>query len=65
MCEALKFPYTEGQAAEIFHNGKWHRGKIAAGYRFRDGIVTVKTDDGRTISCGESRKELYRPIEDT
>lgn len=60
-----RFPYVEGQAVEIFHNGKWYRGKIVAGYRFRDGIVTVKTDDGQTIWCGESRKELYRPVEGT
>jgi hypothetical protein len=57
-----KFPYVVGQAAEIFHEGKWHRGKIVAGYRFQDGIVTVQTEDGKKIWCGESRKELYRPI---
>lgn len=56
-----KFPYIEGQAAEIFHDGKWHKGKIFAGYRFRDGVVTVLTEDGQKIWCGEARKELYRP----
>ena len=58
-----KFPYMEGQRAEIFHDGKWHKGVIKAGYRFRDGIVTVRTDDGQDISCGEARKEFYRPLE--
>ena len=38
---ADNFPYVEGQPAEIYFDGKWHRGKIIAGYRFRDGIVTV------------------------
>lgn len=59
-----QFPYVVGQPAEIFHNGEWKQGKIAAGYRFRDGVVTVKTDDGQTLGCGESRKELYRAIEE-
>lgn len=58
-----KFPYVEGQRAEIFYDGKWHKGVIKAGYRFRDGIVTVRTDDGQEISCGEARKELYRQLE--
>lgn len=34
---ADNFPYVEGQPAEIYFDGKWHRGKIIAGYRFRDG----------------------------
>ena len=33
---ADNFPYVEGQPAEIYFDGKWHRGKIIAGYRFRD-----------------------------
>lgn len=57
-----KFPHIEGQAAEIYHNGKWNKGKIFAGYRFRDGIVTVLTGSGEKIWCGEARKELYRPL---
>lgn len=57
-----KFPYATGQPAEIFHNGKWKKGKIVAGYRFQDGIVTIKTDSGETVWCGEARKELYRPL---
>lgn len=57
-----KFPYVVGQPAEIFHNGKWMQGKIVAGYRFRDGIVTIQTNTGERIWCGESRKELYRPL---
>lgn len=38
-----------------------NKGKIFAGYRFRDGVVTVLTEDGQKIWCGEARKELYRP----
>lgn len=57
-----KFPYVVGQPAEIFHNGKWMQGKIVAGYRFRDGIVTIQTNTGERIWCGEARKELYRPL---
>ena len=57
-----KFPYIEGQPAEIFHDGKRNKGKIFAGYRFRDGVVTVLTEDGQKIWCGEARKELYREV---
>lgn len=60
---ADNFPYVEGQPAEIYFDGKWHRGKIIAGYRFRDGIVTIQTEDGQKIGCGESRKELYRALQ--
>lgn len=56
------FPYIVGQRAEIFHEGKWQQDCIVAGYRFRDGIVTIQTDAGQQIWCGESRKELYRKI---
>lgn len=27
---ADNFPYVEGQPAEIYFDGKWHRGKIIA-----------------------------------
>ncbi|CAK7048352.1 MAG: hypothetical protein BACD_02373 [Bacteroides rodentium] len=59
---AEKFPYVIGQPAEIFHNGEWKRGKIVDGYRFKDGIVTIQTGDGKRVWCGESRKELYRAL---
>lgn len=60
--ENLKFTYVVGQPAAIFHEGKWHEGTIEAGYRFRDGIVTIRTKDGKKLWCGESRKELYKPL---
>lgn len=59
-----KFPYAIGQPAEIFHNGEWKKGKIVAGYRFQDGVVTIRTEGGETVWCGEARKDLYRPLED-
>ena len=43
-------------------NGEWKKGKIINGYRFRDGIVTIRTDSGETVWCGEARKDLYRPL---
>lgn len=57
-----KFPYVLGERAEIFHNGVWKKGKIVNGYRFMDGIVTIRTDSGETVWCGEARKDLYRQI---
>lgn len=32
-------------------------------YRFKDGIVTLETPEGKRIWCGEDRKELYRPAQ--
>lgn len=57
-----EFPYVIGQRAAIFYDGKWNEGKIVEGYRFRDGIVTILTDDGQKLWCGEARKELYRKL---
>lgn len=57
-----KFPYIVGQRAEIYFEDKWHQGTIYPGYRFCDGIVTILTDDGKKLWCGESRKDLYRQI---
>lgn len=54
------FPYIVGQRAEIFHEGKWQQGCIVAGYRFRDGIVTIQTDAGQQIWCGESSTEKFK-----
>ena len=56
------FPYVAGQPAEIYHNGKWHRGKIYPGYRFQDGIVTVQTEDGKYAagrSAGGHRRRKH------
>lgn len=57
-----KFPYIVGQRAEIYFEDEWHQGTIYPGYRFCDGIVTILTDDGKKLWCGESRKDLYRQI---
>ena len=57
-----EFPHVSGQAAEIYFNGEWKKGKIVEGYRFREGIVTIETSDGDRIWCGEDRKDLYRPL---
>lgn len=57
-----KFPHVIGEVAEIYYNGAWERGVIASGYRFKDGIVTIRTDSGRMIWCGEDRTDLYRKV---
>ena len=54
------FPFIVGQPAEMFVNGKWEKGKIVAGYRFNDGIVTIETEDGRRLWCGQDRTDIYR-----
>ena len=54
------FPFIVGQPAEMFIDGKWEKGKIVAGYRFNDGVVTIETEDGRRIWCGQDRTDIYR-----
>ena len=54
------FPLIVGQPAEMFIDGKWEKGKIVAGYRFNDGVVTIETEDGRRLWCGQDRTDIYR-----
>ncbi len=58
-----KFPYVIGEKAEIYHNGVWKRGIVVSGYRFKDGIVTIRTASGETLWCGADRVDLYRKVE--
>lgn len=58
------FPFVVGQPAEMFCDGKWEKGKIVAGYRFNDGIVTIETEDGRRLWCGQDRTDIYRPYQE-
>jgi len=58
------FPLIVGQPAEMFIDGKWEKGKIVAGYRFNDGIVTIETEDGRRLWCGQDRTDIYRPYQE-
>lgn len=58
------FPFVIGQPAEMFIDGKWEKGKIVAGYRFNDGIVTIETEDGRRLWCGQDRTDIYRPYQE-
>lgn len=54
------FYYTVGAEAEIFFDGEWIRGKVTEGYRFRDGVITIITPEGKQIWCPEGRPDLYR-----
>ena len=58
------FPNIVGEDAEMFVDGEWIGGKIVNSYRFKDGIVTIETPDGKRYWCGEARKELYRKVGD-
>lgn len=31
---------------------EWVKGKVIKGYRYQDGIISMKSDDGRIIWCG-------------
>ena len=54
------FPNVIGAPIEMFVNGVWEKGEVINGYRFNDGIVTMKTSDGRTFWCGANRTDIYR-----
>lgn len=58
------FPLVVGQPAEMFIDGKWEKGKIVAGYRFNDGVITIETEDGRRFWCGQDRTDIYRPYQE-
>ncbi len=59
----MDFPYKKGQPVEIHHNDEWKRGVIMDTCRFRDRTVTIRTETGEQIVCGEVRHDLYRPVE--
>ena len=40
---------------------RWIRGQVVAGYRYQDGIITMKSDDGRTIWCGVESNDYRKP----
>ena len=50
------FYYTEGAEIEMFIDGKWTRGKVVNGYRFRDGLITMETAEGRGKASGAWRE---------
>lgn len=43
---------------------EWVKGNVIEGYRYRDGIVSMKSDDGRIIWCGV-RSGDFRKSEDS
>ena len=58
--EEYQFPYVLSEPCEMYVNGEWKLGKIVDGYRFRDGLVTIRTNDGKEYWCAACRTELYR-----
>ena len=56
------FPENVGDLCEMNVDGTWIRGRIVDGYRFRDGIVTIKDESGNEYWCGADRKDLYRQV---
>ena len=43
---------------------EWVKGNVIEGYRYRDGIVSMKSDDGRIIWCGVQSGD-FRKSEDS
>lgn len=58
--EIKPFQFVVGQPVEMFFNGEWVKGKIVKGYRFNDGVVTIETENGSRLWCGQDRTDIYR-----
>ena len=43
---------------------EWVKGSVIEGYRYKDGIVSMKSDDGRIIWCGVESGD-FRKSEDS
>ena len=50
------FYYTEGAEIEMFIDGKWTRGKVVNGYRFREQQRGAVCGAEKLQEHGESRK---------
>lgn len=59
--EERPFYYTVGADIEMFFEGQWIAGKVIDGYRFRDGIITMETPNGKRIWCSEASASWRRP----
>ena len=53
------FP-SVGQKIEMLCNGKWRKGIVIEGYRYHDGVVTMRTANGKEYWCGQDRTDIYR-----
>lgn len=65
-CESITFP-SVGDRIEMFYEGKWYRGTVVRGYRYHDGIVTMRPDEHsgfNYIRCGQDRTDIYREVEE-
>ena len=54
--------YIIGEPCEIFYEGKWIYGTIKNAFRYKDGIITISTDETESgiLWVPEARTELYR-----
>lgn len=52
--------YEDADSTEF----KWVKGNVIEGYRYQDGIVSMKSDDGRIIWCGVASED-FRKSEDS
>lgn len=55
---------TVGNPVEMLVDDEWIHGKIVEGYGFKDGIITIETEDGLHYFCGQDRKDLIRPYKE-
>jgi len=47
----------------IYWEDTWQNGQIINGYRTRDGLIHVQTDNGQMVSFGEARhEEFIKPV---
>ena len=57
--------YTLGELCEMQkEDGTWVTGKIIDSYRYKDGLITIKMEDGSTLCCFEGYTHNYRKPKD-
>lgn len=55
--------YEVGAPVLIYWEDTWQNGQIINGYRTRDGLIHVQTDNGQMVSFGEARhEEFIKPV---
>lgn len=42
---------------------EWVKGNVIKGYRYQDGVVSMKSDDGRIIWCGVETSDFRKSDE--
>ena len=51
--------YEDADSPEL----EWVKGNVIKGYRYQDGVISMKSDDGRIIWCGVETSDFRKSDE--